>query len=101
MKMPLIAPKPLWLAFLAAFIALCPLRASAGQAEPDTIYNPTVVYTGMPKTYQIAGITVTGAPEYDDFIVIGYSGLKVGDKIDFHVDKVNGQMTVTKLEKAK
>lgn len=27
--------------------------------------------------------------------------VKVGDKIDFHVDKVNGQMTVTKLEKAK
>lgn len=27
--------------------------------------------------------------------------VKVGDKIDFHVDKVNGQMMVTKLEKAK
>ena len=27
--------------------------------------------------------------------------VKVGDKIQFHPDKVNGQMTVTKLEKAK
>lgn len=27
--------------------------------------------------------------------------VKVGDKIDFHTEKVNGQMTVTKLEKAK
>lgn len=27
--------------------------------------------------------------------------VKVGDKIVFHADKVNGQMTVTKLEKAK
>ncbi|MDE7375461.1 MAG: outer membrane protein assembly factor BamA [Muribaculaceae bacterium] len=79
--MPLIARKPLWLAIIAAFIALCPQRVSAGQAEPDTIYNPTVVYSAMPKTYRIAGITVTGAPEYDDFIVIGYSGLKVGDMV--------------------
>lgn len=27
--------------------------------------------------------------------------VKVGDKVKFDVDKVNGQMTVTKLEKAK
>lgn len=27
--------------------------------------------------------------------------VKVGDKIDFHADKVNGQMTVIKIEKAK
>lgn len=27
--------------------------------------------------------------------------VKVGDKIDFHADKVNGQMTVIKIENAK
>lgn len=27
--------------------------------------------------------------------------VKVGDKITFHADKVNGQLTVTKLDKAK
>lgn len=27
------------------------------------------------------------------------AGVKVGDKVLFHVDKINGQMTVTKLER--
>ena len=29
------------------------------------------------------------------------TAVKAGDKVQFHVDKVNGQFTVTKLEKAK
>lgn len=51
-------------------------------ASTDTIYNPTFVYTGMPRTYEIAGIKVSGVPNYEDFIVIGYSGLNVGDRIE-------------------
>ena len=29
------------------------------------------------------------------------TAVKVGDKVQFHLDKINGQFTVTKLEKAK
>lgn len=53
------------------------------QTEPlDTIYNPNIVYTGRPDTYTIAGIKVTGVPNYEDYIVIGYSGINVGDRIE-------------------
>ena len=45
----------------------------------DTVYNPTLLFTGLPKTYEIADIQVKGADNYEDYIVIGYSGLKVGD----------------------
>lgn len=55
---------------------------SLGDEPVDTIYNPTVIYSGMPKTYQIAGIKVTGVPNYEDYIVIGYTGLNVGDRIE-------------------
>ena len=48
----------------------------------DTIYNPPVIYTSMPRTYQIAGIEVTGAQNYDDNTIIGFSGLKVGQKVE-------------------
>ena len=48
----------------------------------DTIYNPTIVYTGVPSKYEIAGLRVTGADNYEDYIVIGYSGLKVGDEVE-------------------
>ena len=43
--------------------------------EPtDTIYNPPMFFTGMPKKYEIAGIRVSGLQNYEDYIVIGYSG---------------------------
>ena len=48
----------------------------------DTIYNPPIVYSGLPSTYEIADIRVKGADNYEDYIVIGYSGLKKGDKIE-------------------
>jgi len=53
-----------------------------GQERVDTIYNPPIVYSGMPNTYEIADIRVTGADNYEDYIVIGYSGLKKGDMIE-------------------
>ena len=52
------------------------------QERVDTIYNPPIVYTGLPNVYEIADIKVTGADNYEDYIVIGYSGLKKGDKIE-------------------
>lgn len=64
--------------------ALCPaLSVAQDYSTPaDTIYAPNVIFSAMPRTYEIAGIKVTGAPNYDDFIVIGYSGLKVGEIVE-------------------
>ena len=39
-------------------------------------------------TYEIAGITVSGAPSYEDFVLIGFSGLAVGDKIEVPGDQI-------------
>ena len=52
------------------------------QMPTDTVFNPTVVFTGIPRTYELAGISVEGASNYDDYIIIGYSGLKVGERLD-------------------
>ena len=54
----------------------------SAQEHTDTIYNPPIVYTGMPSKYEIAGLRVQGADNYEDYIVIGYSGLKVGDEVE-------------------
>ncbi|MDE6268951.1 MAG: outer membrane protein assembly factor BamA [Muribaculaceae bacterium] len=51
-------------------------------AVNDTIYNPPVLYTSMPRSYEIADIKVTGADNYDDYLVIGYAGLNVGDVVE-------------------
>ena len=49
---------------------------------------PIVEYTMQRKTYEIAGITVTGADSYEDFVLIGFSGLAVGDKIEVPGDQI-------------
>ena len=51
-------------------------------APVDTVYNPDVIYSPIPKSYEIAGIDVTGIPDSDDYLVIGFSGLSIGDRID-------------------
>lgn len=60
----------------------------AAQLATDTIYAPTVLYTSMPKTYEIAGISVEGAPNYDEFIILGYAGLKEGDRVAIPGDDI-------------
>ena len=49
--------------------------SAMAQMPTDTVFNPTVVFTGIPRTYELAGISVEGASNYDDYIIIGYSGL--------------------------
>ncbi|MDE6352461.1 MAG: outer membrane protein assembly factor BamA [Muribaculaceae bacterium] len=56
--------------------------AASAQERLDTIYNPNVLFTGLPRTYEIADIKVTGAPNYDDVVILGYSGLKPGQRIE-------------------
>ena len=40
------------------------------------------------NTYEIAGIEVEGADSYEDFVLIGFSGLAVGDKIEVPGDQI-------------
>ena len=61
---------------------------ATAQTQNDTIYNPKIVYTGMPQKYEIAGIKVTGVDNYEDYIIIGYSGLSVGQKIEIPGDDI-------------
>lgn len=65
---------------LLAVLSFC--FSSKAAEQNDTIYNPNVIFSSMPKTYEIAGLRVTGLQYYEDYIVIGYSGLAVGDKIE-------------------
>lgn len=59
------------------------------QVSTDTVFNPTVVFNGTPRNYELAGISVTGADNYEDFTVIGYTGLRVGQRIDVPGNDIN------------
>ena len=54
----------------------------------DTIYNPDVIYSPMPRSYEIAGIDVKGVNNVDDYVIIGYSGLSVGEKVEIPGDDI-------------
>ena len=49
---------------------------------------PQIEYTLTRKTYEIASIEVEGADSYEDFVLIGFSGLAVGDKIEVPGDQI-------------
>ena len=82
-------------------LLLCMLTAGALRAQvvADSVADieatdstdaplPEIEYTYQRKTYEIAGISVTGADSYEDFVLIGFSGLAVGDKIEVPGDQI-------------
>ena len=65
---------------LVVLLALPCVRVWAQLALNDTIEKPIVLYSA-PKKYEIAGITVSGIDNYEDYVLIGLSGLSVGQVI--------------------
>lgn len=49
---------------------------------------PVINYSLSPKRYKIADIKVTGIKNYDDFVLIGFSGLSVGDMVTIPGDEI-------------
>lgn len=64
------------------------VAAVADSAVAQYEYVPSVSYTDTPKEYVIEAINVTGADRYDKSVIIGYSRLKVGDRIKVPGDKI-------------
>jgi outer membrane protein insertion porin family len=59
--------------------------------QQDTIPEseiPEISYTFVQKKYKIQHIAVTGATNYDDFVLIGFSGLSVGDEVSVPGDEI-------------
>ena len=50
-------------------------------AQTEHIVNPTIDYSRTPQQYYIGDITVEGVKTYEDFVLIGLSGLSKGQRI--------------------
>ena len=59
------------------FFAFLPLSINA----QDVIVNPDISYAGTPRSCEIGGITVKGVEGYEDYVLIGLSGLSVGQTV--------------------
>ena len=75
------------LLLLVALLSLATsVKAQETYTKNDTIYNPKVVFSGHHPKYEIAGIKVTGVDNYEDYIIIGYSGLSIGQRVEIPGD---------------
>ena len=50
--------------------------------------NPVILYSASPKKYEIAEIKVSGIDNYEDYVLIGLSGLSVGQVITVPGDEI-------------
>lgn len=69
-----------------AFICLLGFAAPATAQDVETTTDdetskPVILYSGTPKKYEIGGISVEGVTNYEDYVLIGLSGLSVGQTI--------------------
>lgn len=69
---------------------LIPSKAASDTLPPGEV--PVISYSLTPKRYTIAGIRVTGAKNYDDFVLIGFSGLSVGDEVSIPGEEITDAM---------
>ena len=80
------------------FVVLClmswvvALGAWAQEADTTKVEAPAEVpvisYSLTPKKYKIADIKVSGIKNYDDYVLIGFSGLSVGDEVSVPGDEI-------------
>ncbi|MDR0961357.1 MAG: outer membrane protein assembly factor BamA [Mediterranea sp.] len=69
---------------LVAVISLLGSTQYSAAQETDALGNaekPVILYSGTPKKYEIADIKVAGITNYEDYVLIGLSGLVVGQTI--------------------
>ena len=45
------------------------------------VERPDVSYAGTPRTCKLAGLTVSGVEGYEDYVLLGISGLSVGQQV--------------------
>ncbi len=55
---------------------------------PQREVNPVIDYNRTPRSYCIAGITVDGVKNYDEYLLIGLSGLSVGQQVEIPGEEI-------------
>lgn len=73
---------------LKIFLLLMLLSGMTIASAQKTIVKPTILYTNTAHKYTIGGINLYGAENLEPAIVIGLSGLSVGDVISVPGDEV-------------
>lgn len=74
--------------FIKVLTTICLLVSGFAAQAQDKIVHPDISYAGTPRTVTIAGIAVTGAEGYEDYMLTGISGLSVGQEVELPGDEI-------------
>ena len=77
--------------YLSILIAILWLVGTAPNVSAQEIAGeekPVVLYSGTPKKYEIADISIEGAENYEDYVIIGLSGLSKGQVVSVPGDEI-------------
>ena len=61
--------------YFKTILALLALASAASIHAQEKIVNPDISYAGIPRTYTVGGIAVSGVEGYEDFMLTGISGM--------------------------
>ena len=74
--------------FIKVLTTICLLVSGFAAQAQDKIVHPDISYAGTPRTVTIAGLAVTGAEGYEDYMLTGISGLSVGQEVELPGDEI-------------
>ena len=77
--------------FILSVLACLFCLSTNGYAQEITAEennNPVILYSATPKKYEIGGIKVEGVKNYEDYVLIGLSGLSVGQTVTVPGDDI-------------
>ena len=79
-----------FLLILTTLACLCGFcnQTHAQEITAEENNNPVILYSATPKKYEIGGIKVEGVDNYEDYVLIGLSGLAVGQTITVPGDDI-------------
>ncbi|MBQ5889158.1 MAG: outer membrane protein assembly factor BamA [Bacteroidaceae bacterium] len=77
-----------YFSFLKVTLAILFAVFASTVSAQETIVKPTILYSGAAHKYTIGGINLSGAENLEPSVVIGVSGLSIGDVISVPGDEV-------------
>ena len=77
-----------YISLIRTFLLSMALFLAAGASAQETIVKPTILYTNTAHKYTIGGINLSGVENYEPAVIIGLSGLSVGDMISVPGDEI-------------
>ena len=77
----------IWSIFACLF-CFYSVQTYAQEITAEENNSPVILYSTTPKKYEIGGIKVEGVKNYEDYVLIGLSGLSVGQTISVPGDDI-------------